>query len=189
MSAYLSLPNSELSDSKQSNPKPSAHEPSAAHLALVTSLVASQPVRRSNTSDSFLAVGRQTSGLGWSWSRVATETNVAPDVTIASQVKRLHKPPGCTAVGLVSQATARRLDAPNAPGIPVMVAYVVTESAGSVSLLLYPDGQSIWSTSPTGALADAAASLFRSDAAVQPDAAGKSDAAPDANSSASAVRD
>lgn len=139
-----------------------------AHISLIASLVACHPASADHTHRGFIAFGRPVTPIkaspkrspAWLWTPVDDAADPLPSGSIAAKIARLTLPPGHTAVGVVSRATARQPDAPRAPGVPVIVAYAITRDTGSVSLLAYPDGQAIWSTSPSGALSEAAASLL-----------------------------
>lgn len=128
------------------------HEPSESQIELVGSLLASQPP----DIEGYVAFGRIcTTGRIWTLAELGTTAS------LASAVRKLRAPSGCDALGLVSRATARCVESPASPAVPVIVAYVVTRSEGSVSVLAYPDGHAVWCTSPDGALAEAVASTFQ----------------------------
>ena len=131
---------------------PADDEPSRFQTRLIGSLIASQPA----SVDGFVAFGQPVGPSRWRWQLA----DLPPTERVPAALRQLTAPAGCTAIGLVSRATAHDLADPAAPGVPVIVAYAITRHNGSVSVLAYPEGEVIWCTSPVGELADAAEWIF-----------------------------
>lgn len=85
-------------------------------------------------------------------------------ITVASAVHAvatLEVPTGTSAIGVVTHAVARLADDLAAPEVPVLVAWFVSATSGSASVLVHGDGRVVWTADPPGRLGEAGAEALR----------------------------